>query len=101
MQFMRDSVLGLLLLGCIQSSTAQSIVKGRVSDTLEKKPLQNAVVSVLKKSDSTLVNFARSSKNGEFVITNVKPDKYVLLITYPKFADFADVIEVTIQPETD
>src|SRR5678815_2777040 len=101
MQFMRKIVLGLLLLGCIQVSLAQSIIKGRVSDTLEKKSLQNAVVSLLKKSDSTLVNFARSSKNGEFVITNIKPDKYVLLVTYPKFADFADVIEVKNQPETD
>ena len=101
MQFMRKTVFALLLLGFAQVSLAQSLVKGRVSDTLEKKSLQNAVVSILKKSDSTLVNFARTSKNGEFTISNVLPGSYVLLVTYPKFADFADVIEVKSEHETD
>jgi hypothetical protein len=88
-------------LGCIHSAFTQSTVKGKVADTLDKKKLQNAVVSLLKKSDSTLLYFTRTTKAGEFLIHNVAPENYVLLVTFPGFADFADYIEVKSQPETD
>src|SRR5215213_6843038 len=89
------------LLGCIHFTFAQSTVKGKVADTLDKKNLQNAVVSLLKRSDSTLVYFTRTTKTGEFVIHNVGSEKYVMLVTFPGFADFADYLEVKNQPETD
>jgi len=97
---MRKMLFGLLLIGSIQTTLAQqSTVRGKVSDTLEKKSLQNAAVSLLQKSDSTLFKFARTDKQGTFHIDGVVPGKYILLITYPKFADFADVVEIKNQPE--
>src|SRR5947208_16721696 len=98
---MRKLLLSVFLAGCIQISFAQSVVKGKVTDTLEKKNLQNAVVSILKKTDSTLLHFTRTSKNGEFSINNVAPGNYILLISFPSFADFADKLEVRNEPETD
>lgn len=98
---MRKLLLAIIVLTSVQLSFAQSVVKGKVSDTLEKRNLQNAVVSLLKKSDSTLLHFDRTSKNGEFYINNVDSGKYVLLISFPGFADFADNIQIGNQPETD
>jgi hypothetical protein len=98
---MQKLLLCLFFLGCIHFTFAQSTVKGKVADTLDKKNLQNAVVSFLKRSDSTLLYFTRTTKTGEFIIHNVVPEKYVLLVTFPGFADFADYIEVKDQPETD
>lgn len=92
----------IVTIACVltQISFAQSVVKGKVSDTLEKRNLQNAVVSILKSSDSTLVQFTRTKKSGEFQINNIHPGRYVLLITYPGFADYADYVTVKDHAET-
>lgn len=79
----------------------QPSLKGKISDTLEKKNLANAVVTLLKKSDSTLFKFTRSGKDGSFYLGDLTPGKYILLVTYPKFADYADDIEITSQPVQD
>ena len=77
------------------AAQAQSLqVKGTVSDTAENKTLQHAVVSLLQKKDSTLSYFTRTDKSGQFVVSGVQPGKYVLLVTFPRFADYADEIEV-------
>ncbi len=81
-------------LGCIHSAFAQSTVKGKVADTLNKKPLENAVVSLLRKSDSTLYKFFRTNRDGEFLMPNINSGKYLLLVTYPKFVDYTDEFEV-------
>ncbi len=99
---MRNLFLCLSLFVIGYTSSAQSVLKGKVSDTLEKKSLQNAVVSILKRSDSTLIDFTRTTKTGDFKLSNVLAGNYVLLITYPGFADYADYIEVKKdQPQTD
>lgn len=97
---MRKLLLSIIVCALAQVSFAQPVVKGKVSDTLEKRNLQNAVVSILKRSDSTLVQFTRTVKSGEFQISNVDSGKYILLITYPGFADYADYFDVKYQTET-
>src|SRR3954454_4427000 len=52
---MRTLLLGLIFIGLTQAAMSQSTVRGRIVDTLEKKNLENAVVSLLKRSDSSLV----------------------------------------------
>lgn len=98
---MRKLVVLFVLIVAIQAASAQTTVIGKIKDTLEKKNLQNAVISLLKKSDSTLSSFSRTNKDGEFVIPNVVPGSYVMLVTFPKFADFADIIEIKDQPLND
>lgn len=88
----------ILLYGCLSSAYSQQVtVQGTVKDTLEKQALPNAVVSLLNKSDSTLVKFTRSDKTGTFHMAKVTPGKYVLLVTFPKFADYADDIDIQNQ----
>lgn len=80
---------------CSLSIHAQvSVLKGAVTDTMEKKPLANAVVSLLYKKDSTLYKFTRTDKNGAFEMA-VPQNDYRLLVTYPKFADFTEEVTVS------
>jgi hypothetical protein len=99
---MRKLLFGFCLLLAAQSLSAQEkTVTGKVRDTLERRDLTNAVVSIIKKSDSTLVAFTRSDRQGQFRMTGIAAGKYILLVTYPKYADFADEIEVKDQDLTE
>src|SRR5688572_11501120 len=86
--------LFLLLFISFNCMGQSATIKGRISDTLDKKNLSNAVVSLIKQSDSTLFKFSRSNTNGEFIINNVTKGKYKILITFPKFADYGDDFEI-------
>ncbi len=97
----RFTKLFLLLLFSFNCMAQSTLIKGKVSDTLEKKSLANAVVALTRQSDSTLFKFSRSNANGEFSIENVMPGKYQLLISFPKFADYADNIEIKDQAVLD
>jgi hypothetical protein len=91
---MRKTVILLLLIfsTSIIVHSQTSSIKGTVADTTEKKNLSNVVISLLRNSDSVLVKFTRTDKNGNFNINDLAPNEYVLMITYPKFADYADKI---------
>lgn len=86
--------LAILVLSIQLASAQETSIKGSVADTLEKTNLKNAVVTLLQKKDSTLYKFTRTANNGSFNFGSVTPGKYVLLITFPKFADFADEVDV-------
>src|SRR2546423_10133363 len=92
---MRKSVLSLAVLLSFQFTFAQSgNIQGNISDTSEHKPLSKAVISLLRPADSVLVVFTRSRENGDFVLNNVKPGAYLMMVTYPKFADYVEEIKV-------
>jgi hypothetical protein len=85
----------LLLLTTVYSFSQLPTIKGSIRDTADNKNLQNAVVSVLKKADTTLVSFTRTDKNGTFTFNGIDTGKYVILITYPRFADYMESLIVT------
>ena len=70
---MRKFIAGLVFILAITltSHSQTTSIKGTVTDTVEKKNLSNAVVTLLKKSDSVLVKFTRTNANGEFAIPNI------------------------------
>ncbi|HMG68916.1 MAG TPA: TonB-dependent receptor [Chitinophagaceae bacterium] len=100
---MRKFIVGLLIiLGTATASHAQTgTIKGTVTDTVEKKNLVNSVVTLLRKSDSSLFTFTRTNKKGEFVISNAPAGSYVIMITYPRYADFADELSVKSSETSD
>lgn len=73
-----------------QSQTAS--LKGTVNDTLNKQNLKNAVVSLLRSKDSVLLKFVRTDLNGNFELKQVNPGKYILMVSYPNYAEFSDTI---------
>ncbi len=65
-------------------------VKGAVTDTINKQTLPNSVVSVLRAKDSILVKFSRANAKGGFELKNLPAGNYLLLVTYPEYADYAE-----------
>jgi hypothetical protein len=93
---MRKFFTGIFLLLLAHLATAQqSSVTGNVTDTLGKKSLANAVVSLVHKKDSILYKFTRTDHEGNFKFTKLDTGKYVLMVSFPRFADYADEVVVT------
>jgi len=69
-------------------------IKGTVIDTLAKEKISNAVISLLYKKDSVLYNYTRSKSDGSFEINNLTQGSYLLLSTYPGYADYYDTISL-------
>lgn len=92
-------ILLLILLSCINASAQQYSISGRLSDSTEKRTLYLAAVTLLRQSDSTLVSFTRSDKEGRFILPKTDTGSYLILITYPRFADFMEV--VTVETDTE
>ncbi len=84
----------LLLFAFIASHSQQAVISGKVVDSSEKKNLYLAVISLLRKSDTTLVNFTRSNASGEFVLPETDTGQYVMLVSFPRFADYMEQLEI-------
>jgi hypothetical protein len=92
----RKQLLFLLSLFISFCSIAQSpLIKGTLRDSVENKNLYNAVVSVLRKSDTTLVSFTRADKSGQFSLSKIDTGNYLLLVTYPQFADYMEPMAIS------
>lgn len=88
--------LVLCILFCPLGLLAQSTgLKGTLVDTTEHRNLQNSVVALLQKADTTLLQFTRADNKGNFELT--APDssgQYILMVTHPYFADFLDSVQI-------
>ncbi|HVW95262.1 MAG TPA: outer membrane beta-barrel family protein [Mucilaginibacter sp.] len=65
-------------------------VKGAVADTATNTMMYNAAVAVLNAKDSTMVNFSRVTRAGSFEVKNLNKGNFILLITYPEYADYVE-----------
>jgi outer membrane receptor protein involved in Fe transport len=80
--------VGLLFILRTSSSYAQKFsVHGTVRDTVEVKPLRNAVALCLRLADSTLIRFTRTNAEGFFRLDSLEPDTYQVVISHQKFGD--------------
>ncbi len=72
-------------------ATAQSgTIKGSVSDTASNTSLTNANIILLNAKDSILYKYTRSNEQGNFQINNIDTGRYILLISYPNYADYTE-----------
>ncbi|NDB35306.1 MAG: carboxypeptidase regulatory-like domain-containing protein, partial [Flavobacteriia bacterium] len=73
-----------LMLLC-SASFAQTIsISGTVNDSSGTIPLQKAVVSLVRLNDSTLLDFQRTTENGNFHFA-VPIDTFILIFEHPQF----------------
>ncbi|WP_121812941.1 outer membrane beta-barrel family protein [Mucilaginibacter kameinonensis] len=90
---MKITFIGVLLL-CLgfNTSFAQTgySIKGKVADTVANTNLINASVSVITAKDSILQKFTRIKDDGTFTINNLNKGKFILVATYPGYADFVE-----------
>jgi len=77
-------------------SQAQSTFKiwGQVKDTSQQLALENATIVLSRTSDSLIVQSQRAGKDGRFEIKDLPQGDYFLLITYPRYADYGDIIKL-------
>ena len=69
-------------------------ISGKIVDTTEKKSLENANIVLLKAADSVMIKSIRTDKEGKFSLGDISNGKYIVMVSYPKYADFIDRIEV-------
>lgn len=95
------SLLAILLLFTV-TCYAQSgySVKGSVVDTTEKKQLQNATIMVLSAKDSILKKFTRAKEDGSFTIDGLPLGAYLMVLSYPGYADYTDTFLLNEQKKT-
>jgi len=68
---------------CITVAAQKSgSVKGVVFDTIGRQPVAAATITVLQKSDSSLVTFTMTTGNGSFSLSNIAYGDYRLLVTH-------------------
>lgn len=84
----------LFVLTSVSMHAQQASLKGSITDTLNKQNLFNAVISVLRVKDSVLVKFTRTDAQGNFEIKNLKAGDFILMVSYPTYADYVDKITV-------
>ena len=57
-------------------------ITGSVQDTIRKRPVASATVTLLQKKDSSLVSFMMTDNNGAFELNGIAAGEYRLLITH-------------------
>ena len=80
----------LLLSICFSSFNASAqlmTIKGSVNDNNDHKPLQNAVVMVIRLQDSVLNRFTRTDSSGIFKLDSLPVDTFEVIISHPLFGD--------------
>ncbi|MCK8492994.1 TonB-dependent receptor [Spirosoma sp. RP8] len=89
------------LVGSLLSLTAgwaqaqSGTVKGAVVDSVSRKPLLEASVSLLLARDSSLVTFAITDGEGQFVFKNIAEGQYRVLVTYVGYRGASRRVSVT------
>ena len=56
---------------------------------------------LLRKTDSIMVKYARTDQSGHFALKTVPKGNFIFMITYPKYADFVDEIQVKDSSDID
>jgi hypothetical protein len=75
-------IIAINLLFAIQAKSQTVLIEGTIMDSVIKKTLTSATVSLARAKDSSLINFTRANEDGYFQIKNVEPGKYLLSVSY-------------------
>ncbi|PWG79564.1 TonB-dependent receptor [Pararcticibacter amylolyticus] len=95
---MRQFLIGFMLLFTCsllrgQVKQEKSTVKGIVRDDKLNVPLKNSSVNLLRAADSTLYLSVRADAEGHFVFNDPEAGNYILLVTYPHYADYVQPVK--------
>lgn len=78
-------VLIMFIIPGMVTAQKNGLIKGILFDTLAKKPVSNATITLMKQKDSSLVSFTMSDNNGRFELTNLPAARYRLLMTHVNY----------------
>ncbi len=89
-----------LLLSAILYAQKKGDIKGIVYDTLIKKGVPDATITVLQQKDSSLVSFGMTDAQGRFNITDLPVGDYRLLITHVGYHNTTTPFSLTTDNRT-
>lgn len=94
---MKKFYLFIFCIASVLGTTAQNkaSIKGIVFDSLSAQPISNATITLLEKSDSSLVSFTMADDNGNFEFKNLRDAGYRLLITHTGYKNLNRIVTVT------
>jgi hypothetical protein len=95
--FKKLLAVSLLFISISVFAQKNSSVSGTVVDTVAKKSLASATISILDAADSSLVSFSRSGESGTFSVSRLAVGKYILVVTYTGFASYSKPFAITAQ----
>jgi hypothetical protein len=86
------TLLCFFLIALTFTASAQNnySIRGIIADSIEHVKLGSTSVSILQAKDSILVKYTWAMENGSFTFNGLSRDKYILLISYPDYADYVD-----------
>lgn len=79
----------------ISSSAQNFVVKGILKDTLNDNKLQYGSLVLIRATDSVIATFTRSKEDGTFELKPKTEGKYILMASFPGFADYVETINLT------
>src|ERR1700761_3117412 len=87
-------IIILVMLCCLCAFTVRAqnnySIKGGAADTVGKTKLAGTTVMVLNQKDSIMRAFAWTAPDGRFSINNLPKGKFLLVLTYPGYADYVE-----------
>lgn len=84
----------------LHAQKPDGIIKGKLVDSVGKQPIADATVSLLNKSDSSLVTFTLSNKQGVFEMKGIEPGDYRLVISSKGYLEIKQNVSVTTESKT-
>lgn len=79
-------------------SYAQSVITGEILDEESDVKLSKATIMLIQAQDSILVDFTRAADNGKFTLNKPTKGAYLLIVSYPKYADYSVEIQGGNEP---
>lgn len=84
-----------LLVSVFARAQSNGTVKGTAVDTLSKRAVADATITVLLKKDSSLVTFGMTDDAGRFTLTNLPAGEYRLLLTHVAYHNHSSHFSIT------
>lgn len=69
----------------VNAQNSPSIIEGTIKDSISKRTLGSATISLANAKDSSLLTFTRANDDGFFQFKNVAAGKYLISISYVGF----------------
>jgi hypothetical protein len=85
----------LLFISAAAMAQKNESVKGVAYDTLSRKAVADATITVLLKKDSSLVTFGLTDDYGRFKLDNIPKGEYRLLITHVAYHNTNKIFSIT------
>jgi len=81
---------------------SNGLVKGKLTDTVSRQPLVGATVSIVHNTDSSLIDFSITDKQGMFEVANLAKGNYKLITSYTGFIIYKKEFSISaVQPVAD